>query len=217
MTAGARSAGYHSNMTRGRFNFFFFFFLLWRHRCSPSCNDDLSRRRASSSRREPQRTRTLWSCLRRHSDRKPLCKLWSPAVFNHCALLSCSYITGPLKENKREMTGVRSEWGSRATLPCCSLALYVFLSPGGALSHFCLRRQVLPQLPLLGFPSSSLPLKILFIYFFFPFAASAFFSTPPFPLLHPRLPHHPPSKCFISPPFLFSHFDCVYLSSESSG
>lgn len=68
----------------------------------------------------------------------------------------------------------------REPIPCCSLVLCVFPGPGGALSHLCLRRQVLPQLPLLGFPTPSLSLKMLF---FFPFAASAFFSFPQ-PLLH---------------------------------
>lgn len=77
----------------------------------------------------------------------------------------------------------------RETLLCCLLVLCVFPGPGEALSHLCLRRQVLPQLPLLGFPTSSFSLKILFFSFF---------------LLQHLLFSPSPSQCYIASLPLFT-------------
>lgn len=87
---------------------------------------------------------------------------------------------------KKRIIKKESENEERETIPRCSLVLYVSPGPGGALSHLSLRRKVLPQLPLLGFPAPSLSLKI-----FFSFAASAFFSPSP-------------SKCYIASLPLFT-------------
>lgn len=82
-------------------------------------------------------------------------------------------------EVKRKEREVKRE---RENIPC-SLVLCIFPGPGGALSHSCPRRQVLPQLPLLGFqPHLSLWRSIFSLLFFF--LQHLLFYPSPSPLLH---------------------------------
>lgn len=108
---------------------------------------------------------THFSCLIRTWD--VVCMWLHPSsqMTGHCHFLitadaSC-FLHLHIFKAKKVMRKLNEEG---ETIPCCSLALYVFPGPGGALSHLCLRRQVLPQLPLLGFPTPSFSLKILFFF-----------------------------------------------------
>lgn len=115
-------------------------------------------------------------------------KVWSLLITAVPSLFLLLHVIRQKRRRKKR----KKKNEERGTIPCCWLVLYVFAGPGGPLSHLCLRRQVLPQLPLPGFPTPSLALKI-FLFFFLPPASA------------------------VMPLFLFSHFDCMYLSSESSG
>lgn len=74
------------------------------------------------------------------------------------------------KQGCNKMTEVKNK-----TIPCCPLVIYAFPSPGGALSHLCLRRQLLPQL-LLSWVSQ--PHPSLWRFFLFLLQHLLFFPNP---------------------------------------
>lgn len=121
------------------------------------------------------------------------------AVFLKKCWAFLTTLRGKKKQKKMEGCNKITEVKNK-TIPCCPLVIYAFTDPGGALSHLCRRRQMLPQL-LLSWVSQ--PHPSLWRFFLF--------------LLQHLLFFQPLPPCAILPSLLFSHFDCMYLSLGSSG
>lgn len=113
-------------------------------------------------------------CKTLHVARHPSLPVWWLLFFNY----SSCFASPPLAHYETKMRKRKYKKGNNLKKRVCPFLFIGSLClcwSVGVLSHLCLSRQMLRQLALLGFPTSSLPLKILFISF----AASAF--SPSFP------------------------------------